>query len=347
MRKAFIVTVEIFFLIFSFPVYFALAQTTNSTAPNIPSNYYSNLTSSVGQGGINLSVSPQYSSPGEAVSFSLQDFQNDLNTATIVWIVNGTKISSGVGDTSLQITAGSANKAEIIKAIITFQNGTIITKNITIIPSTVDLLWQAHSYTPPFYLGKALFPYQGNLTITAMPSFSLSNPSDAIYSWKVDDQVMSGVSGFGKNTITLTGSILLKPINITVIATSLDGKQSAENSISLTGTSPSVIFYQESPLYGLLLNEALGPNITINNQVGLNAIPYFFDTSDPYTPNTSFSWAMNNQTIAGQSGQILNVAPPPSQNGNSTVSVSVTNNTKAFQTGSASIGINFGTGSNG
>ncbi len=345
MRKTLIVVMGIFFL--GLPALQAFAQTTNSNVLNIPSNYYNNLTSSVGQGGISLSVSPQYASPGEVISFSLQDFQDNLNAATIVWMVNGVKMSSGVGDTSLQITAGNAGKTETIKAVVTLQDGTVITKNVSVTPATVDLLWQAHSYTPPFYLGKALFPYQGNVTITAMPTFALSQPTNAIYSWKIDNQAMSNISGFGKNTITLTGSILLKPINVTVTATSPDGSQSAQSSISLAGTNPSVILYQESPLYGLLLNEALGQNLTLTNQTGLDVMPYFFDISTPYTTQTSFSWTMNNQTISGQTGQILNVAPPSGQTGNSTVSVTVTNGTKAFQTGSASITIGFGGGNNG
>jgi len=184
-----------------------------------------------------MTMSPQYPAPGDTVTFTLQDFQDDLNVASVAWTVNGTQKSSGVGQTSFQVTAGAVGSRATVTATVTTAKGATLIQSGTIIPAGVDLLWQAHSYVPPFYLGKALFPFQGTITVTAMPTFALTNPKNAVYKWQLDGGAMSDVSGSGKNTITLTGSILLKPINLSVTVQSADGSLMAQNSITLTGTT--------------------------------------------------------------------------------------------------------------
>ncbi len=297
--------------------------------------------SSLGQGGLSMTVSPQYPAPGTNVSFTLQDYQDDLNVATIVWTVNGTRQASGVGQASFQMTTGTTGSHSTVTATVTTTKGAVITQSATIVPAGVDLLWQAHSYVPPFYLGKALFPFQGTITVTAMPTFALTNPKNAVYTWQLDGGAMPDVSGSGKNTITLTGSILLKPINLSVTARSADGSLTAQNSITLTGTNPNVILYQESPLYGTLLNKALGSALSLAGQTGFNATPYFFDSTSPYTNTATFQWSINSTSVTSQTGQVLVVAPPANQSGTSSVAVTATNSAKPFQTGNVGVSVGF------
>ncbi len=336
-KTLFVVTLSLIFLT---STSLAVAQTTGSSA-GLNFNY-SALTSKVGQGGLSMSMSPQYPAPNEAVSFTLQDFQDDLNTAMIVWTVGGTVVSKGEGNSSFQITAGAAGSSETVGVSVTTSSGITLTKTITIKPAGVDLLWQAHSYVPPFYQGKALFPLQGTVTVTAMPTFALTNPQNAIYAWKLGCEALPDLSGLGKNVITLTGSILLRPIDLTVTVKSQNGSVGAQGSLSLTGINPAITFYQENSLYGILYNKAVGQNLSLTGQVGLDAEPYFFDTTAPYTSNTTFQWNMNGQNISNQTGHILNVAPPGGQSGNATVSVTATNPSKQIQSGSANVDVSFG-----
>lgn len=347
MRNTFFLSaISLAFLFLITPVFAQTSPSSQTGTFNFSTNY-SALTSNVGKGGASLTVNPQYPAPGDTVSFSLQDFQDNLNLATITWTINGKTVSSGQGNSEFQTTAGPAGSSQVVQATITTQNGTTITKSVTISPASVDLLWQAHSYVPPFYKGKALFPLEGVVTVVAFPSFALNNPSSAVYSWKIGGQARPDISGPGKDTITLTGSILLQPIDVEVTVTSQDGSVTAQNNMSLTGTSPVVALYEDSPLYGLLFNESLGTTITLNGQTGLTVEPYFVDSTAPYTNTADFQWSMNNQTISGQNSQTLNVSPPAGQTGNTSVSVTATSNTTPIQTGSANISVNFGNNNNG
>ena len=61
--------------------------------------------------------------------------------------------------TTFTFTAGSLGKTQKVTVNGVENDGTSITQSISVMPASIDLIWQAHSYTPPFYKGKALFPH--------------------------------------------------------------------------------------------------------------------------------------------------------------------------------------------
>ncbi len=88
---------------------------------------------------------------------------------------------------------------------------TSVTKDIPITPEDLDIIWQANSYVPPFYEGKALFPPVGTVSFVAMPGFIDSNgnpvnPKKLIYTWSQDTTVLGDKSGYGKNVLTVQGT---------------------------------------------------------------------------------------------------------------------------------------------
>ncbi len=293
-----------------------------------------------------MSMSPQYPVPGETVIFIAEDYTEDLRNSTLTWTVNGVTKDSGIGDVQFQMTAAGGGATETVGLTVSTQSGTVLQKSLSFTPESVDILWQAHSFVPPLYQGKALFPYEGTATFTAMPSFALNTPQKAVYSWSLGGSPLQNVSGYGKNTITLTQSILMKPLILSVVATSPDGSISAENSITLNGTAPVVVLYQDNLLYGMLLNQSIGTsngggfNLG-SGQVSIRAIPYFFDSTAPFSSNTSFEWNMNGQTLANETGPVLTVAAPAGQSGSSAVSSTVSNPNSTFQTASANTSVTF------
>ena len=75
-------------------------------------------------------------------------------------------------------------------------------------PTSVDVLWSAYSYTPPFYKGKALAPSRGSVVLVALPQLVTRNgspiePKNIIYTWSRRGVILGKSSGLGKNQVVL------------------------------------------------------------------------------------------------------------------------------------------------
>src|SRR3989344_5968640 len=172
---------------------------------------------------LNINLVPNYPKPNSRVRLSLTMYTENLDNAQIDWYVDGKKVLSGIGEKVYTVTTSKAGTETDVEIIITLASGAKFSKSLTLKPATIDLLWQSDSYVPPFYKGKALFPSQGNVVITAMPEFysgsSKVSPSSLNYSWTVNDKVLQNQSGYGKQSIKVAGPALGTSINVLVTVT--------------------------------------------------------------------------------------------------------------------------------
>jgi len=170
-------------ILFIFPLYFSKAQT-------------------LGSGNVAVQITPQFPEPYEQVEIELVSVTVDLNRSNISWFINDSKQLAGIGEKKLQFTTGKAGTVSQIDVVIKTAAGGSITRSVTVRPASVDILWSAHAYTPPFYKGKALAPSRGFVTFTAMPQLvtrrgSAVGPEDVIYTWSQRGVVFGTTSGYG------------------------------------------------------------------------------------------------------------------------------------------------------
>jgi hypothetical protein len=120
-----------------------------------------------------------------------------------------------VGKKEFKFTMSESGKLVTIDFEAVPTNAPVISKTWNFAPVDVDILWQANTYTPPFYKGKALFTPESNVTFIALFNIIIGgkrvDPSDVVYKWKVNRTVDGANSGFGKNSYNYTGSIILRP----------------------------------------------------------------------------------------------------------------------------------------
>ncbi len=296
---------------------------------------------------LNVYVSPAHPGPRQQVAVTLESFATDLDRASISWSLNDTAAKQGVGQKSFTFTTGAPGTASRVAVNIITTAGEVWQKTITIYPASVDLVWEAQSYTPPFYRGKALYPYQGTVRIVAMPDIVAAggtefDPNNLVYNWQIDGNPAQSASGYGKNVFVFQGGIPLKSNTISVNVSSLDQKYSAEGQTTITPVAPVVFLYDEDPLLGTLFNKALPGIITLQNQeVDLTAIPYF--SGNLKRDSLTYAWQMNNQDVAG--GQsTLAFRQQNGAAGNASVAVQISNPSSIFQTASGSITLSFGNG---
>lgn len=286
--------------------------------------------------------------PLQDINLSIESYSFDLTQSNITWYVNGKSVSSGIGDISYGTTMGPLGTSLDIKVIASTPNGPVSAQQ-TFSASTVDILWQARSYTPLFYKGKALLPNSGDVTLVAIPQFSANGlkagSQNYSYKWEKDGQVLGDVSGYGDDSITIQGSILVRPFTITVTVTASDGT-SGTASTFISNQLPKVVLYEDNPLYGTLYNNALTSSYSLTNQeVHLRAVPYFFSTTAFHTVSPlQFTWTISNGAPVTKSDEnIVLRQPEGTSGGQSGVAVSVQNPNRILQSDTANTTILFST----
>jgi len=298
---------------------------------------------------ITINTSPKRPKPNQLITVSIESFSTDLNRAEISWFLNGTEETGATGRKSFQFETGGPGSVSNILVVVKSPDSGILQQSLNIRPATVDVIWEAQSYTPPFYQGKALYPFQGTVKVVAMPNIvtengSPLNPKNLVYSWRVNGNPATDASGYGKNYIFFAGGIPLKPAKITVEVSSLDQVYAAEGDTSFSPIQPQIIFYEDNPLLGILYNKALTGRVKLQNQeIKIAAIPYFTGSLYREGRDLSYGWQMNNKpvtTLADGSG--LTFRQNSGTAGTASVSLEISNPSKIFQTTRGDLSLSFG-----
>ncbi|MBX4181407.1 hypothetical protein KW807_00910 [Candidatus Parcubacteria bacterium] len=189
----------------------------------------------------------------------------------------------------------------------------------SVLAQSVDLLWQAQTYTPPFYEGKALWSKQSVIRLVAIPQ-GLGTPSNLIYKWIRNDTVLGNISGVGKNTLTYVDSILSRPQTFEVQILSSDDSVLARDSVSLAPRDPSIAVYENNPLYGFLFHREVGGEYDLREkEVSFGAFPYFFSVANRVNNQANYEWRVNNGSA--QLGASVTYRAPEDNSGSSIVSI--------------------------
>ena len=166
--------------------------------------------------------------------------------------------------------------------------------------SPVDLLFDANSYVPPFYLGRAL-PSPGSvLRLHAIPHLTPHVPdSDITYTWRRDGAVVGAISGKGKSSVSIAGPTLFAADTISVDAVSADGTSYGSASVVIPSIDPQLTLYEDHPLFGIeYYNALLGQSSIPDLEMTFAAVPYFAAVSGPSDPSLNYAWIVNGASVA-------------------------------------------------
>ena len=284
---------------------------------------------------VNLEIYPENPQPYENVTITLTSYATDMNKAMIEWRSGNKLILSGYGKTSYSFrTLGPNTSTSFEVTIVPSEIGGKITKNFTINPSEVDLLWESiDGYTPPFYKGKSLTSREGVIKVVAIPNTNAikSGKGDISYMWKNGDKASTGASGYNKDSYVFANSVLNLSEKVTVGASSVDGAYSAVKEIEIPMYQPKIIFYKKSPTEGVLYSNAINENTLFpEDEITITAVPYFL----PIKGNESifnYNWSINGDDIATPSKKTELTIRPASRGGYADISIIFENLSKTFQ----------------
>jgi hypothetical protein len=297
---------------------------------------------------LEMTMSPQNPEPFQTVTITIKSFSYDLDRSKITWLVDGVQKKTEMGLKEFTAQAGKNGQKTTVKAVVETPNDGTKEIEAFFIPSVVDLIYESLSYTPPFYKGRALNPNQGMVLVVAIPELINSAGQKAaaqnvIYSWKKDGKVEQSASGLGKNTFVFSGSVPIRDALIEVTASSLDGSIFASKQVTITNVTPQIVFYENSPIYGMMMNKAIvNPVQMLVDEFSILAVPYFFSVGYATTPDLDYAWSLNGQTVSSQDPKnSFTTRTGVAGSGTANIGLKISNNVRVFQFATNNYTINF------
>lgn len=301
---------------------------------------------------LNITITPEIPDPREPISIFIESFSTNLQTSKVTWAEDGTIIKSDFNETTFQTTAPEVGQKKVITMTIEKSNGSVIEKKITFAPAEVDLVYEAQTYTPPFYKGGALFTSQSNLNFVAVPRFiseqnTLISPQNLVYKWKVDNKNIQSSSGVGKNKFTYEGVLIQRPTNISVEVTSLDGLFQAKDVVEISLQNPEVVVYENNPVHGIIFEKAIEGTFNMDREeISLTAQPFFFNSREVDGFLTQYYWYTNGVLGSESDFGEVTFRADSEQKGIASIQVVANRASYILQNASAKFNLDFSKGTN-
>ncbi len=295
---------------------------------------------------ITLQVSPRFPKPDTTVTITAQSFSTDLNRASLSWVSGGKVIKQGTGVTSATVPSGKAGVLTSVSVtVVTTDIGTI-SQTASWRPAGVALVWKSDGYTPSFYKGKALESYGASFRVTAIPEFFTGagkrlDPKTLVYTWKKNGTIDPNQSGYGKDSFSGSQQSYIRGgDDINVEVSNSDGSLVASKTITISPGIPEIIFYEDSPLYGIQYEKALNGTFGLTaEEVTLRAEPFNVSTNDIFT-GLSLDWTINGDSVPNfKDKNKITLRKAGAASGQSSIGLSIQHQIKILQGGIASINI--------
>ncbi len=285
-----------------------------------------------------ITIVPENPGPNESVTLSTQNFLTNISRAQITWYVDGVLSVRGVGKTRFEFTTGPVGSRKTVRAVVETEEGRVLSRTLVFEPGDLDILWEANTYTPPLYRGKALPSSESAVKIIAIPRFRnplAGRPENTLYEWKQDGRKLLLESGLGKNTITITSARLMGTTEISAVVRTLDDTGVAVGSLKLLSVFPKVRLYEEAAISGTKYAETLQGAFTLQSgEVALKVEPFYFSFEDVKNESIEYLWRINGKEASfGRENQRVVVlrVPDQGQGGTSRINVETKNTNNPLQ----------------
>jgi hypothetical protein len=292
---------------------------------------------------LEIKISPTNPSPGEIIKISLSSFSTELDRAYIEWTNKGKVLLSGIGEKTLSdFIASQDGSTDIINIYVRKFEGGVIERVIKIVPSEIDIIYEANTQIPPFYSGKSNFTHESMIKIIAMPrvlddSGIIINHKDFKYTWSVNDKKITEYSGIGKNTLFFESDFITESLKINLEVEHMYSDFRTSKNMALVPQNPMVLNYEVNPIFGIIFDKSLPEEVQLDRkELTIKSFPYFFNKNS----FIDFSWFMNDNLITQIKDDKITVGNETEQGGSSLISLRVSNLEKRLQSANTRININ-------
>ncbi|MFA6430621.1 MAG: hypothetical protein WC229_03160 [Candidatus Paceibacterota bacterium] len=318
---------------------------------NLPTKNVTAQTSLTSQsGGLTLTKTPENPEPNQSVVIKANSYSINIDSSTIRWYVDDVLKKEGIGEKTFNLQTGKSGEVINIRTEVITYDGRNFQQELSILPSRVDILVESDSYTPPLYKGKAYFVGQGTAKIIAVPDIVINGEkaenSSLNFKWEKNGMVLGNLSGTGRNTLIIEGEIPMKDIYIKLDILNTSRNVLASKFFVVSPQKTQIVFYENSSLYGLLLNKSLVGNYSMGNkeEIKIVAKPYFFNISSQDSEEINYKWTLNNKTVSldGKKNELILRQNSKDPKGKTPVRLKIEGQKRIFQFAENNFNILFG-----
>lgn len=296
-----------------------------------------------------LTLSPDNPRAGDSVVLTVSSDLLNLDSSKITWYIDGVARKETTSK-SVTIKAKSSGQKTTIRVVVQTSDGIIKEATREIAPAGVDLIIEPISYTLPFYKGKPFFTAQGTVKIVAVADVMINgvkiSSKNLNYVWTNGDTVIGANSGKGKDSIILNGTVPIRDIDIGVEIKDDSGNTLAQNSKTIFRNDPKILFYENSPLYGILYNRAITGSYFLGTREELDIVakPFSFSFLNDNSPEANYVWYANGNYSPPSEKVNEMLLRQTTENLKSTAAISLDlkNTKKIFQSASGVFNVDFG-----
>ncbi|MCA9367451.1 hypothetical protein KC887_04300 [Candidatus Kaiserbacteria bacterium] len=278
-------------MISRFVIYAGLLSVLLFVALPLPTN--AQISGSLFENPLSLSLDPAFPQPGEEVKVELVD-QGSVNYGSaIAWYYDGNLITDAANKRTITVTAGSIGSSKKVQAVLTHPRGTQEVTSAVVKPLYLDIVLEPQTYVPPFYLGRAVPSISSMVNATALINDGSSfNSESHFYRWQVNQKVLENGPLRGGNRVSFEMPWGDKAILILEV-TDLQGRTVAQRGIEIVSVAPRIAFYEINSLYGVS-SRAIGNNTVpiVGNGLTLRAVPYYLDSRTYNYPDVA-EWKLD------------------------------------------------------
>lgn len=244
-----------------------------------------------------IDLEPSYPSPNQTFTANLNDYSLAGGATSIRWEVDGEVITSAQNARSLSLNAKAVGRSTVITATIGQSGGGSRTVRKTVTPVYLDIVLEAQTRTPSFYLGRALPSLGSTVNATAILSGYSTSQNDLLYTWRVNNTVIDGGAIRGKNRASFGVPLGQQPL-LTVDITTLSGEMIMRKTITFPSVKPTILFYETSSLYGMKHKPANNLSL-VGLSTSVQAEPYHLNLLTYNNPEF-LEWEIDN-VVSNQS----------------------------------------------
>jgi hypothetical protein len=255
--------------------------------------------------GVEIVLRPDYPQPNQTVEARVTSPTVNLQSATIVWLINGEVRQQSQAGITFFFTSGDIGNAQRVSVLVKTIDGQSLSDTVTIRPAEVVLLWEADTWTPPFYKGRAIYTSGSRIKIEASAYFkdqdgTLYTADELIYTWSRNGTVLKNISGLGASSRILEGPKFYGNDVISVEVTTPSGSLIANSAALITTEEPDLLLYESDPLIGIKYYSAISNEGSFYGtaEPSVAAAPYFMDAQRANDASLTYRWKVNGTEVA-------------------------------------------------
>jgi hypothetical protein len=296
-----------------------------------------------GTSALTIQASPENPAPDSVLTLTAESPLLDLQDSDVEWSVNGNPAGSGQ---SIKITTGGLGQETDVSVSVSGASGTD-SATLTIVPTSIDLLWEADSYVPPFYKGRAVPGSDSSIRVQAIPHFvntdgSVVASSGINFTWKLNGALDEAQSGIGESSAVFPAAILYGSDLIEVDAQTEDGALSGEANITVRTQDPQLVLYEDNPLFGMMYHAAIPQSsVASESETSFAAVPYFANAVSANDSALTYSWTVNGSSVATDAQDPSEITIDAQSSNTANIALTLSNPYDAFFSASGAWQISF------